>query len=266
MPTTINPSDQTITQYNVQTGGASNLLNNVVPTSTVGVPFISQGAASQPVFGTALVAGGGTGAIALTGVLTGNGTSAVTANAVTNHGVLLGDASNAVSSLGVASTGTVLIGNTGIDPSFSATPAITSLNFGVSNLSAYVEGTFTPTIDGSTPGTTNYNSQNGYYTKIGNVVFVYGTIDLSSATGTVNATIGALPFTVKIQTNGIPQGSIIFSASGWTWAAARTTMTMRFIANSQTALINISKSLATSANLQMTNAAAVITFAGYYQI
>jgi hypothetical protein len=51
-----------ITQYNVQTGGATGAtLNNVAPSATSGVPLISQGAASQPIFGTAVVAGGGTG-------------------------------------------------------------------------------------------------------------------------------------------------------------------------------------------------------------
>ncbi len=50
-----------ITQYNVITGGASNAPNSVSPGSTSGVPLISQGASSQPVFGTAVVAGGGTG-------------------------------------------------------------------------------------------------------------------------------------------------------------------------------------------------------------
>ncbi len=83
MATTINPSDQTITQYNIQTGGASNLLNNVAPSSTSGVPVISQGASSQPVFGTAVVAGGGTGQVTLTnhGVLIGQATSAIAATA-----------------------------------------------------------------------------------------------------------------------------------------------------------------------------------------
>lgn len=42
------------------------------------------------------VAEGGTGAQTLTGVLTGNGTSAVTANAITDLRVIRGDASNAV--------------------------------------------------------------------------------------------------------------------------------------------------------------------------
>jgi len=50
------------------------------------------------------VSEGGTGAKTITGVLTGNGTSAITANAVTQYTVLLGDASNAVSN--VTDTGT----------------------------------------------------------------------------------------------------------------------------------------------------------------
>jgi hypothetical protein len=51
-----------VTQYNVLTGGStSSTLNNVAPTATSGVPVISQGSTSQPIFGTAVVAGGGTG-------------------------------------------------------------------------------------------------------------------------------------------------------------------------------------------------------------
>lgn len=50
-----------ITEYNVITAGASNAPNSVAPSATSGVPLISQGSASQPVFGTAVVAGGGTG-------------------------------------------------------------------------------------------------------------------------------------------------------------------------------------------------------------
>lgn len=50
-----------ITQYNVLTAGASNAPNSVAPSATSGVPLISQGSSSQPAFGTAVVAGGGTG-------------------------------------------------------------------------------------------------------------------------------------------------------------------------------------------------------------
>lgn len=95
----------TVTNRNVLIGGTSNSITSVAPSSTSGVPLISQGASSNPAFGTAVVAGGGTGAVTLTGVLTGNGTSAFTANAVTQYKVLIGGASNAVSeisSLGTA--------------------------------------------------------------------------------------------------------------------------------------------------------------------
>lgn len=54
-------SGETVTQYNVIIGGASNALVSVAPSATSGVPLISQGNAANPTFGTAVVAGGGTG-------------------------------------------------------------------------------------------------------------------------------------------------------------------------------------------------------------
>lgn len=110
----------TITAHDLLIGNGTSAITLLAPSATSGVALISQGAASNPAYGTVVVAGGGTGAVTLTGVLTGNGTSAVTANAVTNHGVLIGGASNAVSSLGVATSGQVLIGATGADPAFGA--------------------------------------------------------------------------------------------------------------------------------------------------
>jgi len=62
---------------------------------------------------------GGSGAISLTGVVTGNGTSALTANTVTQHGVLVGGASNAVASTAVGTAGQVLTSNgAGVDPTY----------------------------------------------------------------------------------------------------------------------------------------------------
>jgi hypothetical protein len=69
---------------------------------------------------TIAVANGGTGATTLTGVLTGNGTGAITANAVTQYGVVIGGASNAVGSTAVGSAGQVLqSGGAGVNPSYS---------------------------------------------------------------------------------------------------------------------------------------------------
>lgn len=52
MVTTINPSDQTITQYTVQVGGASNLLANIGPGSS-GQVLQSGGNAANPAYSTA---------------------------------------------------------------------------------------------------------------------------------------------------------------------------------------------------------------------
>src|ERR1700691_1238451 len=98
------------------------------------------------------VSSGGTGATTLTGVLTGNGTSPVTANAVSQYALLVGGASNAVGSLSDVTTGQVLVsGGVSANPSFSATPTLTSITFGTGTpLSTYAEGTFTPTLVGQT--------------------------------------------------------------------------------------------------------------------
>lgn len=106
---TVTTSLTGLTQYNVLVGSGTSTITKVAPSATSGVPLISQGAAADPVFGTAAVAGGGTGATTLTGVLTGNGTSPVTASPVTQYTVLLGDASNAVTNVsGTGTSGQVL--------------------------------------------------------------------------------------------------------------------------------------------------------------
>lgn len=55
-----------VTQYNVIVGAANKALASVAPSATSGVPIISQGSSSNPTFGTALPAGGGTGLSSLT--------------------------------------------------------------------------------------------------------------------------------------------------------------------------------------------------------
>jgi hypothetical protein len=86
MATTYNNSaDYQPTQYNVITGAATNQINNVAPSATSGVPLISQGSSSQPVFGTALVAGGGTAATSFntTGVVISGATGTTALSAIT---------------------------------------------------------------------------------------------------------------------------------------------------------------------------------------
>lgn len=180
---------------------------------------------------------GGTGAATLTGVLTGNGTSSVTANTVTQHGVLLGGASNAVSSLGVAASSTVLQGSTGADPSFTATPTVTSITLGSgSALSTFTDwASWTPTVDGAVSGTTTYGTQFGTYMRIGNLVIAQFYVTYTAATGTGNLTIGGLPVTVHNVANYYPMGSVITSAS--TWPAGATHIVPYGVLTTTTALI-----------------------------
>ena len=55
-----------LTQFNALVAGAGNAIVSVAPSATAGVPFISSGAGVDPAFGTAVVAGGGTGLATLT--------------------------------------------------------------------------------------------------------------------------------------------------------------------------------------------------------
>lgn len=81
----------TTTNHNLLIGSTSNGITNVSPSATSGVPVISQGASADPTFGTAVVAGGGTGQTTLTnhGVLIGQGTSAIAATAAGTSGQVL---------------------------------------------------------------------------------------------------------------------------------------------------------------------------------
>ncbi len=130
---------------------------------TATAPITANGVSGTPEGGTVTVAlttpvsaaYGGTGAATLTGVLIGNGTSAVTGNAITQHDVLVGGASNAITSVSPSTSGFVLTSNgVGSDPSFQAASpsgAVTTLdgNSGSASPSAGVI-----TISGGSTGLT----------------------------------------------------------------------------------------------------------------
>lgn len=148
-------SESTLTQHDVLVGGASNAITSVAPSATSGVALVSQGASSDPQFGTVVVAGGGTGAVTLTGVLTGNGTSAVTASTVTQHGVVIAGASNAVSSISPSTSGFVLTSNgASADPSFQAITASGAITTVDGDSGSMTPTSGVVTISGGTTGLT----------------------------------------------------------------------------------------------------------------
>ena len=83
----------------------------------------------------------------------------------------------------------------GVGVTFPATQVASS---DANCLDDYEEGTWTPTIIGTTTtGTGVYTLAAGLYTKIGNRVFVEGYISWSAHTGTGNMRIAGLPFTIN---------------------------------------------------------------------
>lgn len=168
------------------------------------------------------VAHGGTGATTLTGVLTGNGTSAVTGNAVTQHGVLIGGATNAVSSLGVAATGSTLMGSTGADPAFTGSPSFSGSVTAATGLTATAGGI-------TATGTSNINTTGAAVTSIGtggtgavNIGNATGNTSVTgslSATTTLTATLGAITATNGNLVLGTAGNKIVSTSVGSTTTA-----------------------------------------------
>ena len=97
----------TLTQYNLIVGNVASAVNFIAPSATSGVPLISAGSSADPSFGTAVVAGGGTG-VATT----------------TAYAVLCGGTTSTAALQSIASVGTaaqVLTSNgAGVAPTFQA--------------------------------------------------------------------------------------------------------------------------------------------------
>ena len=149
--------------YVVGTAGATNL--NGISNWGIGDWAVFNGAVWQRVEGGAN----------LNGVdLSVSGTSQLTGNATFSNNLVQGTAAKGVN----------FTANT---PAAGMTSQL---------LNWYEEGTFTPTVQGSsTAGTGTYNARGGVYTRIGNMVTVQVYMNLASHTGTGNIQFGALPFT-----------------------------------------------------------------------
>ena len=105
----------------------------------------------------------------------------------------------------ITAVGNFVVGTSGKGIDFSATAGT-----GTSELLAdYEEGTFSPTVIGTTTaGTATYASQQGFYTKVGRLVTVNVYISWNTGTGTGNLRFSGLPFTVGTNVFG--------SVSFWT--------------------------------------------------
>jgi len=183
-----------VTQYNVQVGGStSSTLSNVAPSATSGVPLVSAGSSANPAFGTAVVAGGGTGM-----------TSA------TSYAVLCGGTTSTnphQSIAGVGSSGQVLTSNgAGALPTFQPNaPAGTTWVFiNSQDASASADIQFTSGIDSTytlyaifwsnvTPGTTLQSLNFALSNDGGSTYHTSGYLmaDTAGGTGTNQPSLGS---------------------------------------------------------------------------
>jgi len=98
----------------------------------------------------------------------------------------------------MTTAGNLAISTSGQGIDFSATPGTGTSEL----LSDYEEGTWTPALNGSTPGTVTA-TVSGTYTKIGRTVFcTFSIVQTSAGAGTGDTIISGLPYAISSQAAG----------------------------------------------------------------
>jgi hypothetical protein len=165
---------------------------------------------------------------------------------------------NAASGALLASTGA----NT--SPAYTLTPSVTSITLGGGTaLSSYVEGTFTPTVVGTTTaGTATYTTQQGRYTKIGRLVFYELSLSWNTGTGAGDLQIAGFPeFSGSIAPNTT---SAIYVTN-----ATATATVLYFQMNSGTTSGNLyyyNPSIASTGSVAYASSATVLQVSGSYYV
>lgn len=104
---------------------------------------------------------GGTGAATLTGVLIGNGTSAVTANSITQYNTLVGGTSNTISSISPGTNGQILTsGGASANPAYAALSGGTMVALSTQTATSSASIAFTSLI------TSTYNTYKVIYYNV----------------------------------------------------------------------------------------------------
>lgn len=103
-------------------------------------------------------------------------------------------------------TGNLVVGTAAKGIDFSANAGAAGMTSELLNW--YEEGTWTPT-DASGASLT-FTSPTGRYTRVGNVVFLFGFVQYPVTASGANASIGGLPFTVNSNSSAL-QGAVTYS-------------------------------------------------------
>jgi hypothetical protein len=186
---TISSSTTTTTAYTVSADTTGTLVIQTGATPTTAVTVNGSGAlgvGSSPSYGTSGQ------------VLTSAGSSAVPTWSTVSAASLT--TPSFTSTIGV---GSATASSSGAGVTFPATQSASS---NANTLDDYEEGTWTPTVG----GTSTYSLQEGTYTKIGNLVNLYGRIIISSIGSGSTSRITGLPFNAA---GGDYSGSVSYRSS-----------------------------------------------------
>jgi hypothetical protein len=239
--------------------------NGITSSGTASVAIGNGSFINNAANNTTCVTCGGSGAhtLALSSYASGTASAISVSNTTTISLISVNSSNtNAITGSGTIINGGVsLIGTSQLINTTTQTPVAFSVggitfDGGTDVLQNYVNaGTYVPTVVGaSTTGTTTYVIHNGYYLRIGGLVYIEAFIDISAATGTGNATFN-IPFTLRNVTTGTANGTVGTSGGAtWTYPATTTYLILQAAANTATAVITAGGTTAASSALQMANA------------
>jgi hypothetical protein len=177
-----------------------------------------------------VVSSGGTGAITLTGVVKGNGASAMTACTGTQYGVTYWTDANTISGLAAGATGNLLKGNTGAAPSFDTPNNLISAGTGLTWSTSNTLGLSVPV--GVANGGTGAITLTGMVKGNGAGAFTaatgtqYGVAYWSTTSGIGTSNAGTTGTILKGVTTAAPSfdtpNNVITAGTGLTWSASST--------------------------------------------
>lgn len=146
-----------------------------------------------------------------------------------------------------------------------AFPATQVSSADANTLDDYEEGTFSPTISGTTTaGTGTYTTQVGRYTKIGRIVYFTIKLGWSAHTGTGNMIVSGLPFTSN-STAGVNWICSAFSEL-LTWASGSVLKSVVLNNSTSISLYLIATSTGGVSILPMDTSVTSLIITGFYEV
>jgi hypothetical protein len=170
---------------------------------------------------------------------------------------------NSVERLRITSTGVLQLADT--NSNGIQFPAAQIANANANTLDDYEEGTFPPTIVGTTvAGTGTYSTQAGTYTKVGRVVHFKCYVIWTAHTGTGNMRVGGLPFTSSAAANSF-SAVTTYIDSGLSLTASNVLQGIVGVSSTQIVLNQYPVGGGNSTSVAMDTAAGIIV-SGHYEV